>query len=451
MDNIDTIRKNFQSLSYDERERYLLQLNTQQKEFFYQNPEFFLFDKQIITGEQGITVLICGRGWGKTFCGSGWIARKVINGSESLAIIGATYKKDMEQVMVKAILEWFPKGEANYVDGMITFKKYPGTVYCYSAGTEIRGPNMEYCWCDEVVKWCDSIPEKVEESFKVATTACRLGNNPQILVTSTPKPFPLILKWKKRFDDKDDTIKLITGTMYENPFLSDSYKKRIEKEYQGDPRGYKQEILGEILDDVVGAAWNQKMINDYRVTQQYLEDKIKQDRKYITRIIVGVDPTVSDKPTDECGIITGALAKDGHVYIIKDDSGKYTTDQWAHQVIKSYYNNLASLVVVEKDGACDLITKNIHAVNNNIVIKGVKAASIGSKMDRALPISALYERGLVHHVGYFPELEYQMTSYSTNSKKSPDRMDALVWTCFELKLSDLRNPPARGMLSIGDW
>jgi phage terminase large subunit-like protein len=612
MTNWEQIRTKFQSLSLEDKQAFVDNLSDAERLSLYEYPQMFLFDKQIVTGNQNLTLVICGRGWGKqlsldtelptpngfvklidlkegdqlfdeqgntcnvtklhpinlspeayelefddgtkveacadhlwetqenkeqkptvkntrsifesqnnnhkiinkfnhlfiikynltskdrfickvipikskpmrcitvdspshlflitrsfipthnTHMGSAWISIKVMEGAKKLAIIAPTYEKDLEQVMVPAILSWFPPGEAKYVGGMIKFNKYDAIIYCYSAETEVRGPNIEYCWCDEIAKWNGGRPDDVSETFKVATTACRIGKNPQVLVTSTPKPFPLIINWEKKCNEGSPLYKMIRGTMYDNPFLSDAYKKFMEEEYKDTPRLMRQELLGEIQGDVEGAAWTTEMIDKCQMSYDEFKAKLnslttttdehgvmrKKKLFQTMRIVVGVDPTVSDKPDgDECGIIIALLGSDNHVYILNDYSGQYTTGQWAKKAIQALSDYDAGMIVIEKNNGGELITRSLRIEDPSVPIKTVTAAK--GKIDRALPISSLYERGEVHHVmpkrneaqiraNYSPyqKLEYQMTHYTGNPKiKSPDRLDALVWSIHELRLT----------------
>lgn len=464
MTKLILFRQKFQSLPIEERKQFIKNLNTAQRLSLYLYPEFFLFDKQIITGTQRYTILRCGRSFGKSFTGSAWIARKVLDGAKDLGLVGPTLS-DVENVMVKAVLKWFPKGEARYTGGtkkLITFKKYPDTtIYCYSADTEIRGPNLEFLWCDEIVKWNDAIAEKVEETFDVADFAVRIGKNPQTLITSTPKPFPLFIKWDTKIKENNSLYKMYTGTMFDNPFLSDSYKQAMIDKF-GSGRLGKQELYGELLTDTPGAAWTHKMIDDCKMSFEDFKNKLSQttleisergvmrksNKFEIIRCVVGVDPTVSDKPDgDECGIIIGCLASDGHVYILNDYSGQFTTYEWARQSLKALDDYDAGMILIEDNIGKATLIRNIRALDNHAPIKPVGAYR--GKIDRALPIAALYERGLVHHVmprrnkdqtdsnfNYYSKLEDQMTHFTGNPKlKSPDRLDALVHCVQELMLT----------------
>lgn len=468
-------RQQFQSLPLDERKAFIKNLNSAQRLALYSYPEFFLFDKQIITGDQRYTILCCGRSFGKTFTGSAWIARKILDGAKSLGLVGPTIS-DVENVMVKALLSWFPKGTARYVGGdkkMVKFTNYPDTtVYCYSADTEIRGPNLEFLWCDEIVKWNDSLAEKVATTFATADYAVRIGKNPQTLITSTPKPFDLFFKWEDKAKQGNPLYKMYTGTMFDNPFLSDTYKQAMVDEYGKGAHG-RQELYGIINRDIDGAAWKQSLIDDHRITIADLKAKLKEEitltsergvktykkKLEMLRIVIGVDPTVSDNPDgDECGIVVVALGSDNHCYVLDDLSGQMTTDQWAKAAANAYHDFGAGLIVIEKNNGGELVKKNILAYDSNLPIKTITATK--GKIDRALPVAALYERGTVHHVmksdengkitkpDQFTKLELQMTRYTGNPKeRSPDRLDALVWAIHELRLNQVN--ANRDVSSIG--
>lgn len=429
-------RKYFQKMSIDDRKTLLKSLSAKQRLELFKSPDIFLFDKQIIDGPERYTILCCGRRFGKSVAGSAWMAKKILAGAECLGLCGATHE-DVAKVMVPALMNWFPYPLVyNQKYHTITGFKNNAIVHCYTSDNEVRGYGLEYLWCDEICNWADGIPEKVEERFKVLDMAVSAGKNPQTIITSTPKPFPLFIKWQQKIEEKHPRYKMVTGTMFDNPFLSEEYKQS-QLEELGSSRFGRQELYGELLLDVEGAAWSNKIIEDHRITMDQLTEKIRQGKFSINRMVVGVDPTVSDKPDgDECGIITAALGSDNHIYVLADDSGQYTTNQWAKQSVKTLQDSGAGLIVIEKNNGGELVRMNIHSVNPSIPVKTISATK--GKIDRALPVAALYERGQVHHVGVFSKLEDQMTRFTGNPKqKSPDRLDALVWAAHELRLSQV--------------
>jgi phage terminase large subunit-like protein len=53
-------------------------------------------------------------------------------------------------------------------------------------------------------------------------------------------------------------------------------------------------------------------------------------------------------------------------------------------------------------------------------------------------VSVLYTQARVRHVGPFPELEDEMCDFGPtglSSRRSPDRLDALVWALTHLMLT----------------
>jgi predicted phage terminase large subunit-like protein len=154
----------------------------------------------------------------------------------------------------------------------------------------------------------------------------------------------------------------------------------------------------------------------------------------LVRIVVGVDPAVtSSDESNETGIIVGARASNGHAYVFHDLSGRMSPDNWARVAVGAYHASKADRIVAEVNQGGDLVEKTIRTVDQNVSYRGVHASK--GKIARAEPIAALYEQHRIHHVGCFPELEDQMTTYVPGEADfSPDRMDALVWLMTELML-----------------
>ena len=152
------------------------------------------------------------------------------------------------------------------------------------------------------------------------------------------------------------------------------------------------------------------------------------------RIVVAIDPAVtSNDDSDETGMIVAGQGVDGRYYVLEDISGKMTPDGWGRLAVDMYYKYQADRIVAEVNNGGDLVERLIRTVDNNVPYTPVHAAR--GKMVRAEPIAALYEQKKVSHVGLFNELEEQLCSYSGGSKKSPDRLDALVWAITELSQS----------------
>ena len=208
--------------------------------------------------------------------------------------------------------------------------------------------------------------------------------------------------------------------------------KKFQHVYDGQPK-----------DESALALWKQKtMIDPYRVTKW-------PDLK---RIAVGVDPNVTDaiqakkQKIDDAGIITAALGYDKHYYVMCDDSGSFGPSEWGKVSVAAYKNHEADMIVPEVNNGGDLVKANIKLVDPGVPVFPVRASR--GKTRRAEPIAALYEEGLVHHVGHFPELEDEMTSYTgevSANEPSPNRMDALVWALWYLSQNNQQMPSARSL------
>jgi len=209
--------------------------------------------------------------------------------------------------------------------------------------------------------------------------------------------------------------------------LNPSFILKAEQVKERNPARYDHIYMGLPIKENANALWKrQTMIAPFRVHSAPAELK---------RIVVAVDPSVtSTGHQDECGIIIGAEGFDGHFYVMRDDSGLMSPLEWARASVGAFHDFNACLIVAEVNQGFDLVAMNIKTVDPNVTVKDVKATR--GKMLRAEPVSALYEEGKVHHVGHFPELELEMTSYTGGkNEKSPNRLDGLVWLLHELALS----------------
>jgi hypothetical protein len=221
-------------------------------------------------------------------------------------------------------------------------------------------------------------------------------------------------------------------TSYDNPYLSQEGLAQITKDMTA--LGRRQEILAEEMDEVPGALWTRQLIEKTRIMRAEMPD--------LVRIVVGVDPTGST--TNEAGIVAAGLGKDGHCYVIDDESILGSPEKWAGASVRLYHALKADRVVAEKNYGGDMVESTIRAFDNNVAVFPVTATR--GKLVRAEPVCAGYEQGEIHHAGEFQELEDEMVTYVPGDK-SPNRMDALVWALTELRenmstmhLSDISQP-----------
>ena len=287
-----------------------------------------------------------------------------------------------------------------------------------------RGHQHEKIWADELAAWIDL------ETWDQLLMGLRIGAAPQAIVTTTPRRMKLLRELLK-----DVTTAVTRGRTFDNAAnLSQKFLQRMELLYGGTELG-RQELDGEVLEDKVGAYWTQDLIDRLRVNSH----------PELTRIVIGVDPAVTNnKRSDRIGIVVVGLGKDGHLYVLADLSMKGSPGQWVDTVLAAYRRYGANLIVAETNRGGDLIEHCIRVAAE----RGGWAPQISTmnsqegKGGRAEPVSTMYEKGLVHHVGKHPELEDEQCDWDpTLSKYSPNALDALVFACTELMPSLLPHLP----------
>ena len=379
-------------------------------------------DKQRLPpGNWNIWIIKAGRGFGKTRTGVETV-RLWKEDNPLIGFIGAT-AADVRDIMIEGesgILAKSPPWDRPYYEPSkkkLTFKN--GSVCKLFSAEEpdrLRGPQFYKLWADELATW-----RYDRETWDNAQMALRLGIHPQALVTTTPRPTKLIRELLKA----PNTF-LTQGTTYENrDNLAENWYDAIISKYKGTRIG-RQELNAELLEDVEGALWTLKLIEENRV-DEYPELK---------RIVIAVDPAVTaHKKSDETGIIIAGLGIDNFGYALNDLSGIFTPNEWAKRVVFNYDKYKADRIVAEVNNGGDLVEINIRTVDKNASYKPVHASR--GKTIRAEPISALYEQGRIKHVGGLPKLEDEMTTWD-GSTISPNRMDALVYAFTDLMLKKER-------------
>lgn len=372
-------------------------------------------------GEWTTWLLLAGRGFGKSRCGAEWVRQMAFNHPGCrIALVGET-AADVRKVMVEGesgILAVSPP------DFMPTYSPANRTItwpngsmaetYNATQPDQLRGPQHHFAWCDEVAKW-----QYMQDSWDQLQFGLRLGKAPQQVVTTTPRPVPLIRKLMN-----DPNCVVTRGRTYDNAAnLAGPFLQQIEDRYGGTRLG-RQELEGEVLEDIPGALWQRSCIDRNR------RPEAPED---LDRIIVAVDPaTSSDEGSDETGLVCVGMKrdKDGYNrgYVLADRSLRGSPDDWAKAAVALYREFEADRIVAEKNQGGEMVESVIRAVDRNVPVSLVHASR--GKLVRAEPVSALYEQNRVHHVGRFDELEDQMCTFAADYDRangSPDRMDALVW------------------------
>lgn len=391
-------------------------------------------DKQLeeieAPGDWAIWLLLAGRGFGKSRVGAEQVIKWAREDSHARIALVARTAADVRDVIVEGesgILacshpRFKPKYEPSkrrltWPNGAVA------TTYSADEPNALRGPQHTKAWGDEPAAW------QYPETHDNLMMGLRLGAKPQAVYTTTPRPTKFI---KSLIAQK--TTHTTRGTTYENlSNLAPTFRDQVIGRYEGTRLG-RQELEAALLDDNERALWKrEEMIEALRVT------KIPD----LKRIVVGVDPSVNDgtevdnQELAECGIIVGGLGIDGHGYLLDDKSLMGSPMEWAREAVTAYHSRKADRIVAEVNNGGKLVETVIRVVDKHVSYKDVRAAR--GKLTRAEPISSLAEQGKLHHMGVFPELEDQMTNWQPGDK-SPDRLDAYVWTFTELMLPD--NPTA---------
>jgi phage terminase large subunit-like protein len=273
--------------------------------------------------------------------------------------------------------------------------------------------------CDELAKW-----RYAQETWDQLQFGLRLGKRPRVVVTTTPRPIPIIRDLMKR----DDGSVVVTrgGTMANKINLAPSFIKTIHDRYAGTRLG-RQELDAEVLDDVPGALWTRRMLDDARVKAP----------PPLRRIVVAIDPAATDEEMSdepgENGIVAAGIGEDQRVYVLEDASLIGSPAQWASRAISTLDRFEGDAIVVEVNQGGAMVTHTLRTVRPTLKIVEVRASR--GKHVRAEPVAALYEQGRVSHVGSFAALEDQMVMMTASGylgDRSPDRLDALVWALTEL-------------------
>jgi phage terminase large subunit-like protein len=261
-----------------------------------------------------------------------------------------------------------------------------------------------------------------ETWYEGLVPALRIGEHPRVMVTTTPRPTKLI---RDLYSRRDGTVHTTTASTWENAAnLSAAALDELKRRYEGTRLG-RQELEGVLLEDLEGALWRRSDIDAARVRPEDVPD--------LARVVVAIDPAMSaDEDADETGIIVSGEDGRGHGYVLADWSMQGTPEACMRRAVQAYKHYNADCVVAEVNNGGDFIGTVLRTVDPNLPYHQVRASR--GKAIRAEPVSSLAEQHRLHHVGNFPELEDQLCSFVPGiAGPSPDRLDALVWSVFELK------------------
>lgn len=375
-----------------------------------------------------VWLYLAGRGAGKTRSAAEWVrekAKQTNQGQLRFSLVART-AADVRDVIVEGesgIINISPPSETPHYEPSKRRLTWPNgntaTLFTADEPDGLRGPQCHYAWADELAAWRQTPDAAGMTSWDNLRVSARLGPNPQIIATTTPKRVPVLYSLIEE-SNKTGRVYISKGSTLDNAGnLSEAYLQAITGVYEG-TRLAAQELYGEMLSDVEGALWILEMIDEAR--QGVLPPSAPLR-------VIGVDPSVAENPRDECGIIVCASTADRdlykrHAWVMEDASIHGSPEVWANKVVEMA-RRWGAPVVAEVNQGGALVRNAINAIDPHV--KVLEVHSKHGKSLRAEPVVLAYEQNRVHHVGYLGALESQMTSWIPGeTRKSPDRVDALV-------------------------
>lgn len=369
------------------------------------------------SGDWDVWLILAGRGWGKTRTGAEEIAERARRIPRTRwAVVAPTYA-DARDTCVE--------GESGLLHALgpdlDTWNRSLGEliltngsrIKLFSADEpeRMRGPQHHGAWCDELAAW------RHPEAWDQIQFGLRLGRHPQVVVTTTPRPTPLVRGLVERAGAGDGVV-IRRGSTFDNAdHLAPAALDELRRRYEGTRIG-RQELYAELLLDTPGALWT---MESFRRTEDFDD---------LQRVVIAVDPAVTSSETsDESGIVAAGRHGDTG-YVLEDLSLRADPTTVARTVVDAYHELQADRVIVEANNGADWIPALIATVDPNVRVEKVHATR--GKLLRAQPIAGLYEQGRVFHVGQHRDLEDQMCSWTPEDTKSPDRLDAVVWALTAL-------------------
>lgn len=370
-------------------------------------------------------LILGGRGFGKTRAGAEWVRGWAERDPTArIALVGGT-AADVRDVMIggeSGLIAISPKDRRPAWEVSKRRLVWPNgaQAFAYSAEEpdQLRGPQHHAAWCDELAKW-----SRAQETWDNLKLGLRLGERPRAVVTTTPRPLPLL---KALIADR--TTALTRGATRENLHLPENFRAMIEERY-GQTRLGRQELEGELIEDAEGSLWTRPLLERCRA----------RAAPGLRRVVVGVDPPAGGgKTEDACGIVVCGLANDGRGYVLADRSvAGASPEGWARACASAASEFDADRLIAEVNNGGAMVESVLRSIDRAMPLKLVRAAH--GKVARAEPVAALYEAGKIGHVGAFPALEDELCGLISGGAyvgpgRSPDRADALVWAMTELML-----------------
>ncbi|MGE4305870.1 MAG: DNA-packaging protein [Novosphingobium sp.] len=427
-------------LTLEERREKLRTLSDTEREEVQTHWKLWARSEQLPPpGDWRTWLIMAGRGFGKTRAGAEW-ARAVADTDPQarIALVGASLP-EVRAVMVEGesgLLGVCPLRHRPEFEPSLRRISWPNGAQAllYSAGDPetLRGPQHSHAWCDEIAKW-DNASQRATRAWDNLLFGLRLGEHPRLVATTTPRAVPLV---RRLMEEADDALAITRGRTEDNRAnLPDRFVRDIRRQFGKSLLG-RQELDGELLDDIEGALWTRALIEQCRETEA----------PELVRVVVGVDPPASSGG-DACGILVAGRTEDGTAHVLADASvQRASPERWARAVARTAGAWQVDKVVAEANQGGAMVGSVLRAADIALPLKLVHASR--GKTARAEPVAALYEAGRVRHAGTFPELEDELCGLVAGGAyqgpgRSPDRADALVWALTELMLGKAAEPRVR--------
>jgi phage terminase large subunit-like protein len=380
-------------------------------------------------------LILGGRGAGKTRAGAEWVRGEVEAGRlRRIALVGPTLA-DVREVMIEGpsgLRALSQSARPSYQPSRRRLVWPNGAIaHAFSAEDpdSLRGPQFDGAWLDELAAWAEA-----QAVYDMLQLGLRIGASPRQIVTTTPRPIKAI----RRLIKSRGVVVTRAGTVANLGALAPGFFESMTAAYASSRLG-RQELDGEIIEDIAGALWSRALI----------ESVIAEPDVELERIVVGVDPPAGDSvDADACGVIVAGAAGEGlarRAFVLADRTIQgVRPEAWASRVVETAHAFEADQVVAEVNQGGALVRTVLEVVDPMLPIREVRA--VRGKRARAEPIATLYERGRVRHAGRFPALEDEMCAFGApGTQGSPDRVDALVWALTALMLDDAGPPRLRSL------
>lgn len=430
-----------------------------------------------------VWVILAGRGWGKTRTGAEQMAERMISyPNRRVALVAATFQDGRDTMVegesgLRAVIPDQLELAWNRSLGELVLKNGSrAKIFSAEEPERLRGPQHHDAWLDEVATW-----KFRQKTYDMLMFGLRLGANPQVVMTTTPKPYKFIKKMVEQSKDPRSGIVLTSGHTFENRAnLPGVVLQKLEDAYANTRIG-RQELAAEILDDLEGGLIRQEFIDERRlepwnITQVAGNVLAPNQRasgntelsEILERIVIAIDPAVSvEEGSAETGIVVAGRTRKpcpfcaktenprgrAHAVVFEDHSGRWTDHEWSQKVAEIYRRLRADRIIAEKNNGGDLVASVIHGAGEGLPVKLVWASR--GKVKRAEPVAACYERREVHHLqtGYgnsLVDMEDQLMRFGIEEEEDDeptvqdedeadnlmDRGDACVWALTELMVPD---------------